>query len=115
MGNPSHKPNHIKYERVFTPLDQEEELTILLNDDDDFTNTKRYLNALILQALDRFELDEEQHKILHWQLINDVPLAATRFLERNKLKNANYRFCTYFGHYIGERINRIEGLQRAVI
>jgi hypothetical protein len=105
-----HQPS--RYENIFTPLEREQELLILLNDDDSFTNTKHYLDALILQALSHFKFTREQHDTLHHQLVNDVPLAASRFLNNERNIDADFKFCTYFTWYISERINKIEGLQR---
>ncbi|MDQ3808069.1 MAG: hypothetical protein M3298_07880 [Thermoproteota archaeon] len=98
--------------KLFHPQDRAEELDLLINDDDEFAKTKQYLGNLIADALNRFDLHTDQLTELHQQLLDDVPVAAKRFLGSEKSMNASYKFSTYFTWYIAERVNRIDDLKR---
>ncbi len=97
--------------KKFIVKSREEEIEILLNDTDDFQNTKKYLSPLIRYAIGLFEINLDQSKELYYLLISDVEQAATNFLASKKSANADYKFSTYFGWYISERINHL-GLKR---
>lgn len=111
MSRP-HRKQNIQRQKLFSPREREEELDILLSDDEQFNKTKQYLDSLILDVLSRFNLSDEKVAQLHQQLLDDVPVAARRFLDSEQSMSATYKFCTYFTWYIAERVNRIEGLQR---
>jgi hypothetical protein len=104
----------VKYQRLFSPLGRAEEIDILLNDDDEFNATKLYLDSLIMDALSRFQLSDEQLTQLHRQLLDDIPIAARRFLGSEKSMSADYQFCTYFTWYIAERVNKRLGKSNLV-
>ncbi len=109
------RPHHnytVHPQKLFHPRERAGELDLLLNDDIQFSRTKQYLDDLVTDALNRFDLREDQFTELRQQLLNDVPIAAERFLGSEKSMNATYRFSTYFTWYIAERVNGIEGLQR---
>ena len=91
-------------ETKFQPKTISEEWYIILSDDDNFSKIKEYLSPLILYALDKSRLDKEKCKILYNQLMNDIPIAAKRFIA-NKEKNKEFKFSTYLGWYISQRIN----------
>jgi len=88
-----------------------QERKIVSNDDPLFMQTKEYLKPLIWTAINAFKLSKENKTKLFWELVNDVPIAAQRFLENDGLKK-DYKFSAYFGWYIGQRINKIKGLKR---
>ena len=97
--------------KKFIPKTIKEDHEIISNDDPLFMQTKEYLKPLIWTAINTFELPEETQTKLFWELVNDVPIAAQRFLEHNGLKK-DYKFSTYFSWYIGQRINKIKHLKR---
>jgi len=97
--------------KKFTPKTAEKERKTVLNDDPLFMQTKEYLKPLIWTAINTFELSKETQTKLFWKLVNDVPIAAQRFLKGDGLKK-DYKFSTYFGWYIGQRINAIKRLKR---
>jgi hypothetical protein len=103
---------NIHSQKLFHPRERAEELSLLLDDDTRFTKTKQYLDNLIMDALDHFDLSTEQLIKLREELSNDIPVAAKRFLGSEKSMSATYKFSTYFTWYIADRVNRIEGLQR---
>jgi hypothetical protein len=96
----------------FIPLEREGELKLLKNDGTAFSQTKQYLDPLIIQSLNRFELSEKRVNNLHEQLLCDVPRAAKTFMNSKKSMDDSFKFCTYFTWYIGERINKIPDLTR---
>ena len=98
-------------EKIFIPKTVKEERKIVSNDDPFFMQTKEYLKPLIWTAINYFKLPEKIQTDLFWELVNDVPVAAQRFLEHNGLKK-DYKFSAYFGWYIGQRINKIKHLKR---
>lgn len=91
-------------ESKFKPKSKSKDHSIVFNDDYNFSKTKEYLDPLILYALDKSGLNKEKYEILHKQLLNDIPVAAKRFIA-NKEKNKEFKFSTYFGWYIAQRIN----------
>lgn len=95
----------------FIPKTIKEEREIVLNDDAFFMQTKEYLKPFILSAINLFILPEETKTKIFWELVNDVPIAAQRFLKNDGHKK-NYKFSTYFGWYIAQRINKIKNLKR---
>jgi len=99
-----------KQENKFIAKTIKQERKIVSNDDPLFIQTKEYLKPLIWTAMNTFKLSKETKTKLFWELVNDVPIAAKRFLENNGLKK-DYKFSTYFGWYIGQRINKIKGLK----
>jgi DNA-directed RNA polymerase sigma subunit (sigma70/sigma32) len=111
MARSSSKPT-IQRKKHFSSRIRAEELKILLNDNADFSETKQYLDSLIKDALERFQLSDEQLIQLHHELLEEVSVAARRFLSSKTSMNADYKFSTYFTWYIAERVNRIEGLKR---
>jgi hypothetical protein len=97
--------------KKFIPQNIDQEQKLVLNDDEFFTQTKNYLKPLILSSIDLFDLSENAANELFWKTMNDIPIAAKRFLGRNKTKK-DYKFSTYFSWYIKERINKIKPLKR---
>ncbi len=95
----------------FIPKSAKEEQRILLNDNEFFAQTKKYLKPLILSSINLFDLSEDVATELFWKITNDIPIAARRFLEHNEPQRS-YRFSTYFGWYIGQKINKIKKLKR---
>jgi hypothetical protein len=95
----------------FQPLDLEKELHLLRTDGPEFRQTQAYVLPLIRTALARYTLSEEQEERLVDALMEDVPLAAARFLEVPTRTDA-YSFATYFTWYVGQRINALPDKQR---
>jgi len=93
-----------KASKQFQIKDKDEEINILLHDDFNFTATQDYLNDLIIDILNRYNLPEDIYNRMHQELLSDIPVAAKRFLENDR-KNEEYKFSTYFGWYIGQRLN----------
>ena len=85
--------------RIFKPLSPDQEREILIKDDETFSNTKQYLEPLILSALQRIDEEGRRNKAFQ-NLITQVPIAARRYLD-NRL-DSDYRFSTYFTWYIHE-------------
>ena len=94
-------------ETRFKPKTISEDWDIVLNDDVDFSKTKEYLDPLILVALNKFKskLSKEKSETLHNQLLNDIPIAAKRFIANKDKENREFKFSTYFSWYIAQRIN----------
>lgn len=83
----------------------QEEYSLISGDDDNFTQTKRYLEPLISQTINHYQLPTEVcHKLNRDLLFIDIPIAAKRFIA-NKEKNEDFKFSTYFTWYIAQRIN----------
>ena len=89
----------------------EEEYKIISTDDEFFAKSKEYMKPYLLDALETFEMDEKTKTEVFWALTNDIPIAAKRYLEDKNI-DKGYKFSTYFGWYIGQRINKIRGLKR---
>ena len=79
-------------------------MSLLKKDDPDFSETKRYLKPYIEDVLAHFSMPEKTYRTLYNNLMNDIPVAARRFLEDNQTK-PKYKFSTYFGWYISKRLN----------
>ena len=88
---------------------------MLENDNEDFLKTKEYMNDLILDALGRFQITQKGRRQLQAQLIDDVRLAAERFLARLKKDGQvpNYKFSAYFTWYISKRIGKLKPKRNA--
>ena len=79
---------------------------MLLTDDGDYTKTKKYLAPLIQQALYKFEFSPETSLDLTKKLLQDIEIAAQRFLgNRKNWDGVPYKFSVYFSWYIAQRIN----------
>jgi len=89
----------------FKLLSRDEELEILEKDDKSFTRTTKYLEPWITQVLKKQNLDDGKFAKLYAELISDISVAARRFLE-NYTPDKTYKFSTYFGWYIAQRINK---------
>ncbi|MEK7603645.1 MAG: hypothetical protein AAB461_00815 [Patescibacteria group bacterium] len=101
----AHKP--------FTPQithqsDAKEQLAVLQGDDVHFSKTKGFMDSSIIHALNLFEFSDDQYKKLHKELLDDIEIAAKRFLGNKINLEMTYKFSTYFGWYIGERINPLK-------
>lgn len=93
-------------ETRFQPKTTEEEYELVSNDDYNFTQTKRYLEPLISQIINRYKLPEKIYQKLNRDLIFiDIPTAAKRFLGNEVNKKENIKFSTYFTWYIAQRLN----------
>lgn len=103
--------NQSQKKKLFRPKSREDELSILLNDDPDFRNTKNYLDALILAALNRFEFSLKKRNQLRKELLQEVPVAAERFLSGDQ-NQRDFKFSTYFTWYIAQKINKQPNLKR---
>lgn len=93
------------------PQDKEFELSLLLKSNHDFKEMVEYLDTYIKLVLDRFEMSQETYRALYQELINDVPIAAEKYLQSHGRKK-EYKFSAYFSWYASERINRTLGLKR---
>lgn len=90
----------------FQPKTAQEEYGLISNDDDNFTQTKRYLEPLISQIINRYNLPKETYQKLNRDLIFiDIPIAIKRFLNNENNKKEGVKFSTYFTWYIAQRIN----------
>ena len=96
----------------FIPLSREEEIALLRSDDKNFNATRKYLADLITSSLNHFVFSAEEQTQLYQQLLDDVPVAAERFLRNQDPANANYTFAIYFTWYISERLNKLRKLKR---
>ncbi|MCX6739300.1 MAG: hypothetical protein NT098_04620 [Candidatus Parcubacteria bacterium] len=92
----------------FVPKTREEEMLILQADTVDFEHIAEYLKPLIEKVLSRFEMEDSVCKMLHDDSVDDVKIAATRFLRSEESMNADYKFCTYFSWYIHHEIDEAE-------
>jgi hypothetical protein len=101
MQRDSSQPNN-RFERI--PLG--EELQLLLSDNPKFQNTVKYVDLLIEEVLDRFEMTSEQRNELHGRLTLDVTIAAVRYLHNKRDITGAYPFSTYFTWYITDRLER---------
>lgn len=91
---------------LFSAKTAEEEYDLIVGDDSNFTQTKRYLEPLISQALNRYQLSEEiRQKLIRDLIFIDIPIAVKRFLSNKENKNSNIKFSTYFTWYIAQRLN----------
>ncbi len=90
--------------KKFQPQNREYELSLLQKNDPSFEELKKYLKPYIEDALAFFLMPKETYDILYKKLIDDIPTAAKRFLDGESL-SADYKFSTYFGWYISERLN----------
>ncbi|MBD3282616.1 MAG: hypothetical protein GF387_03375 [Candidatus Portnoybacteria bacterium] len=101
----------MKKEINFNPKTAEEEYALLNKDDQAFSKTKGYLKPLILKAINHFDLKEENKNELFWSIVNDIPVAAEKYLE-NKSLEKDIKFSSYFTWYIGQKINSVDNLKR---
>jgi hypothetical protein len=91
---------------TFESLSINEELALLNRDTPGFPHTQAYLEPLIESILDRCGLTGLQREKSRRLLLDDVVLAAGRFLSDPKNLSGEYKFSTYFTWYVGERLNR---------
>jgi len=91
-------------EKKFQPQNKEYELSLLQKGDSEFKELQEYLKPYIEDALAPFTMPKKTYENLHKELMNDIPIAAKRFLD-NKSANTDYKFSSYFGWYISERLN----------
>ncbi len=100
--------------KKFQPQNKEYEMSLLQKNDPEFEELKKYLKPYIEDALALFSMPKKIYGILYEKLMGDIPVAAKRFLE-NKSMDTDYKFSSYFGWYIGQRINNTdENVKRVV-
>lgn len=92
-------------ELKFKPKTKHEEFELLLQNNE-FSELKKYLSPLILGALKKFSFKKQKLDRIYNELINDVPIAVSRYLGNKKNIESDYKFSTYFTWYISERIKK---------
>ena len=90
--------------KEFKPESRKYEILLLQKNDPEFKELKKYLEPYIKDILAHFSMTQKTYNILYKQLMDDIPVAAEHFLN-GKSMDADYKFSTYFGWYISERLN----------
>lgn len=96
-------------QQKFQPKTAQEELDMILFDKGDFQAIKEYLEPLINDALDdkKLGLDADTRKLLHGEIVGDIPVALGTFFTDKDAKDKNMSFSTYFSQYIAERVDTL--------
>src|ERR1035437_7781811 len=93
------------------PQSKEYELMLVQSPDPEKRELREYLDQYIKRALAKFEMTKTTYAELHGQLIEDINVAAERFL-KNRDDTEQYKFSTYFSWYLKERLNKNSAIRR---
>lgn len=94
---------------TFIPLSPEKEFALLRGDNRDFGAVIQYVTPLIDAVLSRLNVRPPRASDVRKRLIDEVPVAARRYLDRALSRKTSYRFSTYFTWYIKQRIEATQG------
>ena len=81
--------------KVLTPRTQSEDLELLKNDDKNFTETKKYVEPLILGIMDKYAIDSKDRDEVILKIFDIIPKVIGHYLEHVN-RRESYRFSTYF-------------------
>ncbi len=90
----------------------QQEYKLIQNDTFDFFETKKYLEPLIIKALNHFKLTKIIQRKLMIEILSDVPIAIKKFLTNKENMRKRIKFSVYFTWYIAQRINSIKDIKR---
>ncbi len=91
--------------KQFQPQSKEYEIALLQKGDPEFKELKEHLIPLIKSALNHFIMSKETYNQLYKEILEDVSVAAKRFLKSGR-QDKDYKFSAYYTWYISQRIEQ---------
>lgn len=89
----------------FKIISKEEELSILLNDDENFTNTEGYLKGLIYKIMGKYNLNKKDEGEIYKKVVEALRTAANIYITKKHYEKG-YKFSTYFTWWVKEAIEK---------
>lgn len=85
-------------------LTKRQQITMLRNDDSQFSHTKKYFQPIIKNVLAHFKISKSTYQKLYKDLIYDVGIAGYNFLVHKRDICAKYQFLSYCMWYVEQRL-----------